>query len=168
MSGRVWRVDGAPSSPASSPRSPRRFRSSTPTTWGSYNGLGSAGFIHYSTNVSRAASRPHVAMPHAHRVSSAPQALAARYAPWRYPRRQLDFYLDEFTVRFNRRTSRHRGSSSTGCSSRRCRSILCPSPGSSEVALMSECAQEASSGYASGVIAIRESLPQRRGRDQPG
>ena len=39
----------------------------------------------------------------------APQALAPGYASGRVSREHLDYYLDEFTFRFNRRTSRHRG-----------------------------------------------------------
>ena len=39
----------------------------------------------------------------------APQTLAPGYTSGPVSREHLDYYLDEFTFRFNRRTSRHRG-----------------------------------------------------------
>jgi len=70
----------------------------------SYNRLTEAGFIHYPTNISASPDPAHVAMPPVHRVSS---LLGTHHGG--ISARQLDFYLDEFTFRFNRRSSRHRG-----------------------------------------------------------
>jgi transposase-like protein len=77
--------------------------------WSGYVPLSRHGYIHRPRSV-RAARRPaHELMPRVHRVS----ALLKRWwlgtyhgaiADW-----HLDYYLDEFTFRFNRRTSRARG-----------------------------------------------------------
>ena len=77
--------------------------------WGGYNGLGSAGFIHHPTNVSASGDPAHVAMPRVHRVSSLLKRWLLGTHHGGISVRQLDFYLDEFVFRFNRRTSRHRG-----------------------------------------------------------
>jgi transposase-like protein len=77
--------------------------------WSGYDGLGAAGFIHHPTNISASGDPAHVAMPRVHRVASLLKRwlLGTHHGGIRV--RQLDFYLDEFTFRFNRRTSRHRG-----------------------------------------------------------
>jgi transposase-like protein len=77
--------------------------------WVGYNGVGAHRFIHVVTNVAASGDPAHVAMPEAHRVAS----LLKRWLPGTHQgsisRDQLDYYLDEFTFRFNRRRSRHRG-----------------------------------------------------------
>jgi len=75
----------------------------------SYNRLAEAGFIHYPTNISDSPDPAHVAMPRVHRVSSLLKRWLLGTHHGGISARQLDFYLDEFTFRFNRRSSRHRG-----------------------------------------------------------
>ena len=77
--------------------------------WQGYSGLAGAGFIHHPTSLAASGDPAHVAMPRVHRVS----ALLKR---WLLGTHQgaarpahLDYYLDEFSFRFNRRRSRHRG-----------------------------------------------------------
>jgi hypothetical protein len=51
----------------------------------------------------------HVAMPAVHRVSSLLKRWMLGTHPGRVSPQHLDAYLNEFTFRFNRRTSRRRG-----------------------------------------------------------
>lgn len=77
--------------------------------WAGYNGLAGNGFNHLPTSINTSGDPAHVAMPRVHRVSS----LLKRWLLGTHqgaPRpSHLDYYLDEFTFRFNRRRSRHRG-----------------------------------------------------------
>ena len=77
--------------------------------WQGYGGLAAAGFLHQPTSLAASGEPAHVAMPRVHRVSS----LLKRWLLGTHqgaPRpHQLDFYLDEFAFRFNRRSSRQRG-----------------------------------------------------------
>lgn len=77
--------------------------------WLGYSGLAEAGFLHQATSIAASGDPAHVAMPRVHRVS----ALLKRWLLGTHQGatrpHQLDFYLDEFTFRFNRRRSRHRG-----------------------------------------------------------
>jgi transposase-like protein len=77
--------------------------------WAGYNGLSTSGFTHIPTSINASGDPAHVAMPRVHRVS----ALLKRWLLGTHqgaPRpSHLDYYLDEFTFRFNRRTARHRG-----------------------------------------------------------
>ena len=75
----------------------------------SYNRLTEAGFVHHPTNISASPDPAHVAMPRVHRVSSLLKRWLLGTHHGGISARQLDFYLDEFTFRFNRRSSRHRG-----------------------------------------------------------
>ncbi len=77
--------------------------------WSGYNELGAAGFLHHPTNISASGDPAHVAMPRVHRVASLLKRwlLGTHHGGIRV--RQLDFYLDEFTFRFNRRHSNSRG-----------------------------------------------------------
>ena len=74
-----------------------------------YNELGAAGFVHHPTNISASGDPAHVAMPRVHRVASLLKRwlLGTHHGGIRV--RQLDFYLDEFAFRFNRRHSNSRG-----------------------------------------------------------
>lgn len=77
--------------------------------WISYEGLKGLGFKHKAINLSRAGKPAHELMPLVHRVASLLKRwwLGTHHGAirWEY----LDFYLDEFTFRFNRRASRARG-----------------------------------------------------------
>jgi hypothetical protein len=70
---------------------------------------GGAGYIHNAQPISQQPSPAHVVMPRVHRVSS----LLRRWLLGRHHgglrRHRLEFYLDEFVFRFNRRTPRSRG-----------------------------------------------------------
>jgi len=77
--------------------------------WQGYSGLSAAGFRHHATSIAASGDPAHVAMPRVHRVS----ALLKRWLLGTHQGaarpQHLDYYLDEFTFRFNRRRSRHRG-----------------------------------------------------------
>ncbi len=77
--------------------------------WSGYNGLGAAGFPHWPTNVSASGDPAHVAMPRVHRVASLLKRWLLGTHHGAIRAHQLDFYLDEYTFRFNRRHSRSRG-----------------------------------------------------------
>jgi transposase-like protein len=77
--------------------------------WSGYNGLGEAGFLHHPTNISASGDPAHVAMPRVHRVASLVQRWLLGTHHGGVRARQLDFYLDEYVFRFNRRQSRSRG-----------------------------------------------------------
>lgn len=77
--------------------------------WGGYNDLPKRGYTREKTVISSTGDPAHVSMPAVHRV-------AALLKRWLLGTHQgstrpshLDYYLDEFTFRFNRRRSRHRG-----------------------------------------------------------
>ena len=75
-----------------------------------YNDIGRYDFRHVLTNMSSAdALDAHVSMPHAHRVASLLKRWLLGTHQGGMSREQLDYYLDEFTFRFNRRSSRSRG-----------------------------------------------------------
>lgn len=76
---------------------------------GSYRGLHDLGYVHDKIIISRSELPASVLMPHVHRAFS----LLKRWLMGTYQGgvqfHQLDYYLDEFAFRFNRRHSRHRG-----------------------------------------------------------
>ena len=78
-------------------------------SWRGYDGIGGAGFLHQPTSIAASGDPAHVVMPRAHRVASLLKRwlLGTHQGAVRSP--QLDFYLDEFAFRFNRRSSRQRG-----------------------------------------------------------
>jgi len=77
--------------------------------WGGYNDIGKHRFTHVVTNVSASGDPAHVAMPEVHRVASLLKRWLLGTHQGAVSHDQLDYYLDEFTFRFNRRRSRHRG-----------------------------------------------------------
>jgi transposase-like protein len=77
--------------------------------WGGYNGLGQAGYTHVVTNQSASGDPAHVTMPGVHRVASLLKRWLLGTHQGGVSIRQLDFYMDEFVFRFNRRRSRSRG-----------------------------------------------------------
>lgn len=78
--------------------------------WRSYGGLDAKGYRHEATALE---GRPKDAavesMPRVHRVSSLLKRWLLGTHQGAVRPRHLDYYLDEFTFRFNRRTSRSRG-----------------------------------------------------------
>jgi len=77
--------------------------------WQGYFDIGRYRFGHVVTNVSQSGDPAHVALPHVHRVASLVQRWILGTHQGAVSHDQLDYYLDEFTFRFNRRHSRHRG-----------------------------------------------------------
>ena len=75
----------------------------------SYRGLHGLGYAHDPIVISTTGLPASTVMPHVHRAF----ALLKRWLLGTYQggvqSHQLDYYLDEFTLRFNRRRSRHRG-----------------------------------------------------------
>ncbi len=74
-----------------------------------YTGLSGLGYDHLVINQSASPDPAHVLMPAVHRIA----ALLKRWLTSTYQgavsREHLDYYLDEYTFRFNRRSSRSRG-----------------------------------------------------------
>ena len=74
--------------------------------WEGYRGLDRKGYIHEVTVRKHAASE---LMPRVHRVMALLKRWLLGTHQGAVSLAHLDYYLDEFTFRFNRRTSRHRG-----------------------------------------------------------
>lgn len=66
-------------------------------------------FGHQSVAISRTGQPAQVALPGVHRVASLLKRWLTGTLHYGYSIDQLDYYLDEFTFRFNRRTARSRG-----------------------------------------------------------
>jgi len=77
--------------------------------WGGYNGLESHGFTRKITVQSSSGDPAHVSMPGVHRVSSLLKRWILGTHQGSVVPEHLQSYLEEFTFRFNRRTSRSRG-----------------------------------------------------------
>ena len=78
--------------------------------WTSYLGLSKKGYRHRRTPLqSRPADFAMAAMPRVHRVSSLLKRWLLGTHQGAVSSRHLDYYLDEYTFRFNRRKSRSRG-----------------------------------------------------------
>jgi transposase-like protein len=77
--------------------------------YGGYSGVGALGYTHYPTAISSTGDPAHVVMPRVHRVASLLKRWLLGTHHGAVRPHHLDFYLDEFTFRFNRRTSRSRG-----------------------------------------------------------
>lgn len=77
--------------------------------FGAYSGLSEHGYDHHVINQSASSDPAHVLLPGVHRIA----ALLKRWLSGTYQgavsREHLDYYLDEYAFRFNRRTSRSRG-----------------------------------------------------------
>ena len=77
--------------------------------WGGYTGLSGLGYDHLVVNQSASPDPAHVLMQAVHRIA----ALVKRWLLGTYQgavsREHLNYYLDEYTFRFNRRSSRSRG-----------------------------------------------------------
>ena len=72
-------------------------------SWSGYNGLEQLGYVHNKINISDSGDPAHVNLPGVHRVAS----LLKRWLLGTYQggvrAEHLDYYLDEYTFRFNRR-----------------------------------------------------------------
>jgi transposase-like protein len=74
--------------------------------WKGYDDLPKLGYKHERTVLSDSGDPAHVAMPAVHRVSSLLKRWLLGTHQGAVRNRHLDYYLDEYTFRFNRRTSR--------------------------------------------------------------
>ena len=77
--------------------------------WSGYADLESNGYRHKVTNLSRRGRKAHELMPRVHRVASLLKRWLLGTHQGAVRTEHLDYYLDEFAFRFNRRTSRRRG-----------------------------------------------------------
>lgn len=77
--------------------------------WSGYNGIEVMGYKHIVKNISDSGDPAHVVMPRVHRVASLLDRWWLGIHQGAIRPSHLDYYLDEFTFRFNRRTSKARG-----------------------------------------------------------
>ncbi len=78
-------------------------------SWGSYNELESLGYVHKRINLSASGDPAHVSMSGVHRISALLKRWLIGTHQGAVGGKHLDYYLDEYTFRFNRRTSKARG-----------------------------------------------------------
>jgi transposase-like protein len=77
--------------------------------WEGYSGLGKKGYMHQVTVLAARAESASELLPRVHRVVSLLKRWLGGTHQGAVSHEHLDYYLDEFTFRFNRRTSRYRG-----------------------------------------------------------
>jgi transposase-like protein/ribosomal protein L37AE/L43A len=77
--------------------------------WVGYDGLAAMGYRHKVSIIARSKKRADQLLPHVHRVASLLKRWLMGTHQGAVSHDHLDYYLDEFTFRFNRRTSSSRG-----------------------------------------------------------
>ena len=77
--------------------------------WASYQGLTAKGYNHEITKIKRSEKLAHELMPRVHRVAALLKRWILGTHQGSVSDKHLDYYLGEFTFRFNRRQSRARG-----------------------------------------------------------
>lgn len=77
--------------------------------WGGYNKLVEQNYVHNRTVLSDSGDPAHVSMPGVHRIAELMKRWLLGIHQGAVSGKHLDYYLDEFTFRFNRRTSTARG-----------------------------------------------------------
>ena len=77
--------------------------------WRGYNQLQSNGYIHEKKNLSESGDPAHVLIPGVHRIASLLKRWLLGTHQGAVSPQHLDYYLDEYTFRFNRRKSTARG-----------------------------------------------------------
>ena len=77
--------------------------------WRGYSGLAAAGYRHQVTVISASPDPAHVVMPRVHKVASLLKRWLLGTLQGGIQHQHLDYYLDEFAFRFNRRRSKARG-----------------------------------------------------------
>jgi len=77
--------------------------------WSHYQGIDKLGYTHARRVVSGSGKQAHELLPHVHRVAGLSKRwlLGTHQGSW--SPEQLDYYLDEYTFRYNRRRSKLRG-----------------------------------------------------------
>jgi transposase-like protein len=77
--------------------------------WSGYTGLSDHGYVHKKTVLSTSGDPAHVSMPGVHRISALLKRWFLGTHQGSFTPAHLQSYLEEYTFRFNRRTSRSRG-----------------------------------------------------------
>jgi transposase-like protein len=77
--------------------------------WVGYNALSKHGYRRIKSMLSASPDPAHVSMPGVHQIASLVKRWLLGTHQGAVSGKHLDYYLDEFTFRFNRRTSRSRG-----------------------------------------------------------
>jgi transposase-like protein len=77
--------------------------------WSGYSGLAAAGYQHQVTVINGGRDPAHEVMPRVHNVASLLKRWLIGTHQGGIQHQQIDYYLDEFTFRFNRRRSQARG-----------------------------------------------------------
>lgn len=77
--------------------------------WAGYANLEKLGYKHQTVNLSKSDKLAHKLLPHVHRIASLLKRVLLGTHQGGVQAHQLAYYLDEFTFRFNRRSSRSRG-----------------------------------------------------------
>ena len=77
--------------------------------WGGYNRLSAAGYRHRRIILSDTGTPAHVSMPGVHRLASLLKRWLLSTHQGAVRAKHLEYYLDEYTFRFNRRAARARG-----------------------------------------------------------
>jgi transposase-like protein len=77
--------------------------------WSGYSSLAKAGYVHQTVVVSRGTKPAHDVLPRVHMAASLLKRWLAGTHQGGVQHKQLDYYLDEFAFRFNRRHSKARG-----------------------------------------------------------
>jgi len=77
--------------------------------WSGYTGLENLGYGHAIRTLQRSGLPAHELLPRVHRIASLLKRWFLGTLQGGVQHRHLDYYLDEFTFRFNRRSSRSRG-----------------------------------------------------------
>ena len=77
--------------------------------WGGYNAMEAEGYKHKVSNIKRSEQLAHELMPRVHRVAALLKRWILGTHQGSASDKHLDYYLDEFTFRFNRRHARSRG-----------------------------------------------------------
>jgi len=78
-------------------------------SWRGYNALQQHGYNHKTVNLSESGDPAHVVMPGVHRISSLLKRWIIGTLQGSISNKHFDYYLDEYTFRFNRRNSKARG-----------------------------------------------------------
>jgi transposase-like protein len=77
--------------------------------WGGYNRVSKCGYKHDRIVLSDTGDPAHVSLPGVHRIAALVKRWLQSTHQGSVSGKHLDYYLDEYTFRFNRRTSRSRG-----------------------------------------------------------
>jgi transposase-like protein len=77
--------------------------------WAGYIGLSKLHYQHLATSINASGDPAHIALPQVHRVASLLKRWLLGTHQGAISDAQIDYYLDEFVFRFNRRNARSRG-----------------------------------------------------------